>query len=151
VRQSRGYVRNRLALVAAPEDVQEMVKQDDKTVRAAYYLSDVQEEWIRAELIQGILEKRITGESIPGYLATLREQEKKKQERQSDVKHVSELHTSISSPSDSVASPSTLQSGNVIQQETSLPATVQDRVTTTNGQQEIIVEQPGEQEKKAQA
>lgn len=79
VRQSRGYVRNRLALTKAPLDVQEMVQKDKETVRAAYYLSDVKDTTIRTELIQALTEKRITGESIPGYLATLREAQQAQQ------------------------------------------------------------------------
>lgn len=80
VRQSRGYVRNRLALVKAPLDVQEMVKKDKETVRAAYYLSDIEDVKVRTELIQALVEKRITGESIPGYLATLKEAQQYQQE-----------------------------------------------------------------------
>jgi len=80
VRQSRGYVRNRLALVKAPLDVQEMVKKDKETVRAAYYLSDIEDTQVRTELIQALVERRITGESIPGYLATLKEAQQHQQE-----------------------------------------------------------------------
>lgn len=80
VRQSRGYVRNRLALVKAPEDVQAMVRQDKETVRAAYYLSEVENTALRAELIEAILEKKITGESIPGYLASWKEEQQRREQ-----------------------------------------------------------------------
>ena len=80
VRQSRGYVRNRLVLVKVQPEVQEMVRQDPETVRAAYYLKDVEDPALRAELIQAVLERRITGETIPGYLLTLKENQAKQEQ-----------------------------------------------------------------------
>lgn len=92
VRQSRGYVRNRLALTKAPSDVQDMVQKDKETVRAAYYLSDVEDAKVRTELIQALLEKRITGESIPGYLATLKEAQQHQDQQEALVHSQENTH-----------------------------------------------------------
>jgi ParB family chromosome partitioning protein len=90
IRQSRGYIRNRLELVKSPEDVQAMVRQDPETVRAAYYLNKVENAELRVELIQAILEKKITGESIPGYLLTLREAQNQERQVQTPLSAVNE-------------------------------------------------------------
>ena len=85
VRQSRGYVRNRLALLDAPEDVQAMVRKDKDTVRAAYYLREVEDTSARTDLIQAILDKKITGESLPGYIAAMKEEQHREQQRREQV------------------------------------------------------------------
>ncbi|MBA2676893.1 MAG: ParB/RepB/Spo0J family partition protein [Ktedonobacteraceae bacterium] len=74
VKKSRGYIRNRLELMKSQEDVLAMVRQDPETVRAAYYLNKIDDPSLRADLIQALLAKKITGEGISGYLATIKEQ-----------------------------------------------------------------------------
>lgn len=91
VKKSRGYIRNRLELVKSPEDVQAMVRQDPETVRAAYYLNKIENAELRSKLIQAVLEKQITGESIPGYLLTLKEAQNQERQEQAASSTASEV------------------------------------------------------------
>lgn len=143
VKQSRGYVRNRLTLMKVPEDIQEMVRKDSETVRAAYYLNEVEDITLRSELITAVLEKKITGESIPSYLAGLKEKERQEQEAQRQAIQV----TQAAEPANSQLLMDTNSTN--VQQETSLPAlSVQESVITSSGeQQEPIVEQQRDEQK----
>lgn len=81
IRKSRGYVRARLALTSAYPDIQEMVTQYPETVRAAYYLSQIQEETLRREAERALVSREISGDAVPAYIQKL--QETKKRQKQS--------------------------------------------------------------------
>jgi ParB family transcriptional regulator, chromosome partitioning protein len=79
--KSRGYVRNRLDLLNMAEDIQAMLRQNPNTVRAAYYLQDIEDTALRAEVIAAILREEVTGEQVPGYVQAWRERQMQEPEK----------------------------------------------------------------------
>lgn len=73
--KSKGYVNNRLALLRAPEDVQQLVAQRPHTIIAARDLAALPEPEDRRELIDGLVAGRLTAagvrESIRGATPAL--------------------------------------------------------------------------------
>jgi ParB-like chromosome segregation protein Spo0J len=71
IHESRGYVRNRLELLATPQIVQNMLEQNPDTIRAAYYLKEVTDEGILEKAVQALLTEQITGMQVQSYVETL--------------------------------------------------------------------------------
>lgn len=69
---SRGYIRNRLDILKAPEDVQDMVEEHPNTMKAVTYLKDIQEEEIRRTVIQALKQEEITINQIKAFIENLR-------------------------------------------------------------------------------
>lgn len=74
---SRGYIRNRLDILKAPVDVQDMVEERHTTMKAVVYLKDVEEEDIRREAIQALLEEQITINQTKAFIENLRKAKEK--------------------------------------------------------------------------
>ncbi len=66
------YVRNRLGVARAPEDVQSMVQKKPDTLRAVIYLSKVEDAGSRTEIIEQILGGTLTTDDLPAYIEALR-------------------------------------------------------------------------------
>lgn len=66
------YVRNRLGIARAPEDVQTLVQKKPDTLRAVIYLSKVEDARARTEIIEQILGGSLTTDDLPGYIEALR-------------------------------------------------------------------------------
>lgn len=62
--KSKGYVNNRLALLRAPEDVQQLVAQRPHTIIAARDLAALPEPEDRRELIDGLVAGRLTASDV---------------------------------------------------------------------------------------
>lgn len=62
--KSKGYVNNRLALLRAPEDVQQLVAQRPHTIIAARDLAALPEPEDRRELIDGLVAGRLTASGV---------------------------------------------------------------------------------------
>jgi ParB family chromosome partitioning protein len=69
---SRGYIRNRLDILKAPEDVQDMVEEHPNTMKAVTYLKDIPEEDIRRTVIQALTQEEITINQIKVFIENLR-------------------------------------------------------------------------------
>jgi ParB family chromosome partitioning protein len=69
---SRGYIRNRLDILKAPEDVQDMVEEHPNTMKAVTYLKDIEEEDIRRTVIQALTQEEITINQIKMFIENLR-------------------------------------------------------------------------------
>ncbi|WP_149404727.1 ParB/RepB/Spo0J family partition protein [Dictyobacter arantiisoli] len=70
---SRGYIRNRLELLKAPEDVQDMVEEKPTTIRAAYFLKNIEDSVIRTDAINALLAEDITGSEVEAYVENLQQ------------------------------------------------------------------------------
>jgi ParB family chromosome partitioning protein len=68
VGKKRGYVENRIRVARAPGDVQALVQAKPDSIRAVANLIKVKDPQDRAEIIQQILEGRLTVEDLPGYI-----------------------------------------------------------------------------------
>lgn len=66
------YVRNRLGVARAPEDVQNLVQKKPDTLRAVIYLSKVEDAGARTEIIEQILGGSLTTDDLPAYIESLR-------------------------------------------------------------------------------
>lgn len=62
--KGRGYVQNRLDLLRAPEDVQQLVAQRPDTLRAAHAIARLPEAAQRETLIAGLMSGAITGDEV---------------------------------------------------------------------------------------
>ena len=71
---SRGYIRNRIDILKAPEDVQDMVEEKPDTMKAVVYLKDVQEDDIRQTAIQALKNEEITINQLKAFIENLRKQ-----------------------------------------------------------------------------
>lgn len=69
---SRGYIRNRVDILKAPEDVQDMVEEKPDTMKAVVYLKDVQEDDIRKTVIRALLQEELTINQIKAFIENLR-------------------------------------------------------------------------------
>jgi ParB family chromosome partitioning protein len=69
---SRGYIRNRIDILKAPEDVQDMVEEKPDTMKAVVYLKDVVEEDIRQTAIQTLMNEEITINQLKLFIENLR-------------------------------------------------------------------------------
>ncbi|TMC14213.1 MAG: ParB/RepB/Spo0J family partition protein [Chloroflexi bacterium] len=70
---SRGYIRNRVDILKAPEDVQDMVEEKPDTMKAVVYLKDVQEDDIRTTVIQALMNEEVTINQIKVLIENLRQ------------------------------------------------------------------------------
>jgi ParB family transcriptional regulator, chromosome partitioning protein len=68
IHESRGYVRNRLELLDTPDIVQELLEEKPDTIRAAYYLKEVKDEEILAQVVQALLAEDINGMQVQSYV-----------------------------------------------------------------------------------
>ena len=66
--RKRGYVENRIRVARAPLDVQALVTVKPDSLRAVANLIKVKDEADRMEMIQGMLEGKLTVEDLPGYV-----------------------------------------------------------------------------------
>jgi ParB/RepB/Spo0J family partition protein len=66
------YVRNRLGVARAPEDVQNLVQRKPDTLRAVIYLNKVEDARARTEIIEQILGGSLTTDDLPAYIEALR-------------------------------------------------------------------------------
>ena len=69
---SRGYIRNRLDILKAPDDVQDMVEEKPDTMKAVVYLKDVQEDDIRKIAIQALKNEEVTINQLKLFIENLR-------------------------------------------------------------------------------
>lgn len=74
--KSRGYVRNRLDLLTMDKEIQALVREHPNTLRAAYYLQEIEDKTLQAEIIGMLSRTEITGEQVSGYVAAWREKQK---------------------------------------------------------------------------
>jgi ParB family chromosome partitioning protein len=72
VKKDRGYVRNRLRLARAPEDIQAFVREKSDSMRAVIYLLEIEDSQERALIIEQLLKRTLTTEDLPGYIADLK-------------------------------------------------------------------------------
>src|SRR4051794_35370454 len=72
VGKSVSYVRNRLSVARAPEDVQNLVQRKPDTLRAVIYLNKVEDVRARTEIIEQILGGSLTTDDLPAYIEALR-------------------------------------------------------------------------------
>jgi hypothetical protein len=70
---SRGYIRNRIDILKAPLDVQDMVEEKPDTMKAVVYLKDVQEDEIRKTVIQALMNGEITINQTKVFIENLRQ------------------------------------------------------------------------------
>src|SRR5258708_23449412 len=73
IKKDRGYVRNRLRLASAPADIQAFVASKADSMRAVIYLLDIEDPAERAPIIEQLLQRTLTTEDLPAYLAELRQ------------------------------------------------------------------------------
>lgn len=71
--KSRGYVENRLRAAAAPSDVQEMIESRPNTLHYVPKLTKL-DEGVRREVVQAVLQGRLTGEGIEDFADSLMQQ-----------------------------------------------------------------------------
>lgn len=69
---SRGYIRNRLDILKAPANVQDMVEEKPDTMKAVVYLKDIEEDDIRTIAIQSLMDEKITINQIKAFIENLR-------------------------------------------------------------------------------
>lgn len=69
---SRGYIRNRLDILKAPDDVQDMVEEKPDTMKAVVYLKDVEEADIRKTAIQALKNEEVTINQLKLFIENLR-------------------------------------------------------------------------------
>jgi len=69
---SRGYIRNRTDILKAPEDVQDMVEEKPNTMKAVFYLKDIEEDDIRKATIQALLNEDITINQVKAFINNTR-------------------------------------------------------------------------------
>ena len=69
---SRGYIRNRLDILKAQDDVQDMVEEKPDTMKAVFYLKDVQEADIRQTAIQALKNEEVTINQLKMFIENLR-------------------------------------------------------------------------------
>ena len=72
VKKDRGYVRNRLRLATAPEDIQTFITAKPDSIRAVIYLLDIEDPADRAPVIEQLLKRTMTTEDLPAYVEELR-------------------------------------------------------------------------------
>lgn len=70
IHESRGYVRNRLELLDTPDIVQALLEEKPDTIRAAYYLKEVEDQEILAQAVQALRAEDITGMQVQSYVET---------------------------------------------------------------------------------
>jgi ParB family chromosome partitioning protein len=68
VKKDRGYVRNRLRIASAPEDIQAFVETKTDSLRAVIYLLEIEDEQERAILIDQLLKKTLLTEDLASYV-----------------------------------------------------------------------------------
>lgn len=73
IKKDRGYVRNRLRLASAPEDIQAFVAAKADSMRAVIYLLDIEDPAARAPIIEQLLQRTLTTEDLPAYIEDLRQ------------------------------------------------------------------------------
>ncbi|HLI89168.1 MAG TPA: ParB/RepB/Spo0J family partition protein [Ktedonobacteraceae bacterium] len=73
VKKDRGYVRNRLRLARAPEDIQAFVREKSDSLRAVIYLLEIEDPQERAPIIEQLLKRTLTTEDLPAYIAELKQ------------------------------------------------------------------------------
>lgn len=73
VGKGKGYVQNRVRLARAPADVQAFMTHKPDSLRAVASLVAIAEPALRAQVIQQLVEGRLTTDEIPGYLEALRQ------------------------------------------------------------------------------
>lgn len=73
IKKDRGYVRNRLRLAKAPEDIQAFISTKADSMRAVIYLLDIEDPAERAPIIDQLLKRTLTTEDLPAYLNELRQ------------------------------------------------------------------------------
>lgn len=69
---SRGYIRNRLDILKATDDVQDMVEEKPDTMKAVVYLKEVQEADIRKTAIQALKNEEVTINQLKLFIENLR-------------------------------------------------------------------------------
>ncbi len=74
--KDRGYVVNRLRVVRAPADVQQLVLEKPDSLRAVSTLVKVEDATIRTVMIEALKQGRVTTDDLPGYQTAL-EQERR--------------------------------------------------------------------------
>ncbi|WP_220198509.1 ParB/RepB/Spo0J family partition protein [Ktedonospora formicarum] len=72
IKKDRGYVRNRLRLAKAPSDIQAFIEMKTDSMRAVIYLLDIEDQSERAQVIDQLLNKKLTTEDLPGYIEELK-------------------------------------------------------------------------------
>jgi ParB/RepB/Spo0J family partition protein len=72
VKKDRGYVRNRLRLATAPEDIQAFIIAKTDSMRAVIYLLDIEDPTDRAPVIEQLLKRTLTTEDLPAYVEELK-------------------------------------------------------------------------------
>lgn len=69
--KDRGYVVNRLRVVRAPADVQQLVLEKPDSLRAVSTLVKVEDSAIRVAMIEALKQGRVTTDDLPGYQTAL--------------------------------------------------------------------------------
>ena len=73
VKKDRGYVRNRLRLAKAPEDIQTFISHKADSMRAVIYLLDIEDPAERAPIIEQLLKRTLTTEDLPAYIGEIKQ------------------------------------------------------------------------------
>src|SRR5258706_15395268 len=73
IKKDRGNGGNRLRLASAPADIQAFVAAKADSMRAVIYLLDIEDPAERAPIIEQLLQRTLTTEDLPAYLAELRQ------------------------------------------------------------------------------
>lgn len=74
IKKDRGYVRNRLRLAQAPDDIQAFVSVKTDSMRAVIYLLEIEDPAERAPIIKQLLDRTLTTEDLPAYVEELKRQ-----------------------------------------------------------------------------
>ncbi|HLZ59623.1 MAG TPA: ParB/RepB/Spo0J family partition protein [Ktedonosporobacter sp.] len=72
VKKDRSYVRNRLRLANAPEDIQAFVATKDDGLSAAYYLAEIEDPAERALIIEQLHKKTLSTNDLPLYIEEMK-------------------------------------------------------------------------------
>ncbi len=72
--KDRGYVVNRLRVVRAPADVQQLVLEKPDSLRAVSTLVKVDNAVMRAAMIEALKQGRVTTDDLPGYQSALEQE-----------------------------------------------------------------------------
>lgn len=118
IHESRGYVRNRLELLDTPDIVQELLEEKPDTIRAAYYLKEVKDEEILAQVVQALLAEDINGMQVQSYVevAIARKAEAQRAAREQE-QQVAHEQSTIGDDTGRATISSALAAGSVVEQE----------------------------------
>lgn len=130
IHESRGYVRNRLELLDAPDIVQELLEEKPDTIRAAYYLKEVKDEEILAQVVQALLAEDINGMQVQSYVevAIARKAEAQRAAREREQQAAKESAAAASDVSSSAPAISSA-AGEAQEQEFSSESVVSEAVS----------------------